>query len=99
MQEHYLVEAHKEWDHARRKAFWSGVLNGLRGKRLTLLNFADISHRLHLENALYRGLQTVPLDRIQAVKTATTISRGFFCRWLKTWVRAGSGSPVSISIR
>lgn len=65
MQEHYLVEAHKEWDHARRKAFWAGMLGGLRGKRLTLLSFSEISHRLHLENAMYRGLQSVPLDQIQ----------------------------------
>ncbi|NDJ77356.1 MAG: hypothetical protein GYB65_13970, partial [Chloroflexi bacterium] len=64
MQEHYFFEAHKEWDLARRKAFWSRILADVQGKDIGLLDFADIAHRLHLDNAVYQGTQTIPLDKI-----------------------------------
>jgi hypothetical protein len=49
---------------ARRKAFLTELRANLEGKKLNLLDFNDISQRLRLKNAIYRGVQNVPLDKI-----------------------------------
>lgn len=64
MQDHYRIEALKVWDQTRRKAFWSHLFASLQGKKTHLLDFNAISHRLHLQNAMYRGLQAIPLTKI-----------------------------------
>ncbi len=64
MEQHYRSEALKEWDQARRKAFWSQMLAGLQRKNIGLLDFHDLSRRLHLENTVYKGVQTIPVDQI-----------------------------------
>lgn len=60
----YQMEARQQWDQARRRAFWSSLLADLRGKNIDLLDFNEISQRLHLRTDIYRGVQNVPLDKI-----------------------------------
>jgi hypothetical protein len=60
----YRDEAREEWNEARRKLFWSQMLNFINDKHTELLNFNDVSRRLHLRTAIYRGIQDVPLKKI-----------------------------------
>ncbi len=61
---YYTNEARREWFRARRKARQAQVLNSLEGCHEELLDFTDVSQRLNLMHAIYRGLQDVPLDSI-----------------------------------
>ncbi len=49
---------------ARNRAFWTEMINHIRGKPVELLSFDDIRERLRLREESYRGLQEVPLDQI-----------------------------------
>lgn len=60
----FIVEAKDRWVHARRRAFWTKIRGRLLGKCVAIYNFTEVSRRLHLGNALYRGQQTIPVDRI-----------------------------------
>jgi hypothetical protein len=60
----YRQQAREEWDQAYRKAFWANLLTNLKGKQGDLLDFNEVSHRLHLTSSIYRGVQNVPLDKI-----------------------------------
>ncbi len=60
----YLAEARQVWDQARRKAFWARLLESMAGEEAGLLDFNEVSQRLHLRNAIYRGVQLVPLEKI-----------------------------------
>ncbi len=60
----YMDQARQEWNQARRKAFWSQLLANLDEQGSGLLDFNDISHRLNLKTAVYRGVQNIPLDKI-----------------------------------
>ncbi len=60
----YSTEARRKWDQASRKAFWNKLLGELGGEKLGLLDFNEVSQRLHLKTAIYRGVETVPLDKI-----------------------------------
>jgi hypothetical protein len=59
-----IFVARDKWQNARRRAFWAKVRGRLLGQCVTIYNFNEVSRRLHLSNALYRGQQTIPLDRI-----------------------------------
>lgn len=60
----YHPDAIQAWQRARQKAFWSRVFSRLRGESQALISFNDLSQRLHLHSAIYRGIQIVPLDQI-----------------------------------
>ncbi|MBN1965215.1 MAG: hypothetical protein JW910_11260 [Anaerolineae bacterium] len=64
----YQTKARDYWDRARRRAFWTNLLGALDGStsqaELGLMNFDAVSQRLRLKNAIYRGVQNIPLDRI-----------------------------------
>lgn len=60
----YRDEAREEWSDARRKFFWNQMLELIGDKPTELLDFNDISKRLHLRTAIYRGIQDVPLAKI-----------------------------------
>ncbi|MBN1965216.1 MAG: hypothetical protein JW910_11265 [Anaerolineae bacterium] len=63
----HMQEAHREWASAHRKARRTQLIASLEGQPEqadTLLDFNDISRRLSLKHALYRGVQNVPLDKI-----------------------------------
>ncbi|MBI5928391.1 MAG: hypothetical protein HY862_03735 [Chloroflexi bacterium] len=64
MQSPYRQQAREEWDQAYRKAFWNKLLGSLQGRQVDLLDFNEISNRLHLTGSIYRGVQTVPIDKI-----------------------------------
>ena len=57
-------EARANWDVVTRKAFWNQILTNLGGENSRLLDFNAIAQTLHLRTQMYRGLQTVPLDKI-----------------------------------
>jgi hypothetical protein len=62
--EPYIIEAKRKWDHARRQAMWSRLFANVRGNSATLLDFNELSHRLRLRTAVYRGLQTILVEQI-----------------------------------
>lgn len=64
MQPPYRQQARQEWDQAYRKAYWVNLLSTLQGRQVDLLDFNEISHRLHLTSSIYRGVQVVPLEKI-----------------------------------
>src|SRR5688572_7792359 len=64
MQSEVRFQAQQKWNQARRKAFLSELRANLEGKKLNLVDFNDISQRLRLKNAIYRGVQNIPLDKI-----------------------------------
>jgi len=57
-------EARQEWNGARRAAFWVRMRANLGAKVPMALDFNDVSHRLKLRNAVYRGSQMIPLKQI-----------------------------------
>lgn len=64
MQPEYVNEVRRTWDRARRKALWSRVTSNLRGKTVGLRDFNEVSQRLRLRTAFYRGVQMVPMNQI-----------------------------------
>jgi len=60
----YDTEARHQWNLARRKAFWSKIKANLRGQDVRLVDFEEVSHRLHLTTPRYRGVSNVPLGKI-----------------------------------
>jgi hypothetical protein len=64
MQREPRLEAQRQWSSARSKVFWAELRANLVRKNLNLLDFNDVSQRLRLKNALYRGVQNVPLNKI-----------------------------------
>ncbi len=65
MAEVYSQEARHKFEQASRKAFWNRFLTRLQGRRPPeLLDFNEVSQHLGLRTAIYRGVQTIPLDKI-----------------------------------
>lgn len=64
IQDRYQQEALSQWNTAHRRAMWSRLLNNVQGNATRALNFKDVAYRLQLKSAIYRGLQTIPLNRI-----------------------------------
>ena len=60
----YREQAHQEWTQARLKAFWSLLRASLSHKKVTLVNFDELSDHFNLGDACYRGVQSIPLDKI-----------------------------------
>jgi hypothetical protein len=61
---HQEAEARKNWQKARSAALWAKLNASLEDKRHMLLDFNEVSRRLHLRNTRYRGVQSIPLDQI-----------------------------------
>jgi hypothetical protein len=49
---------------ARRKAFWNEILSFLRGSSNRLLSWDEVRDKLGIRGQVYRGMQTVPVDKI-----------------------------------
>ncbi len=60
----YQAEARRQWDQAQRKVFWNQLLAQIGGEELTLLDFNEVAQRLRLRTAIYRGAQSIPVDKI-----------------------------------
>lgn len=61
----YQSEAARQWDIARRKAFWRKLSANIQGKAPDhILNLEDITRRLQLRTPRYVGTQSIPLEKI-----------------------------------
>ena len=49
---------------ARRKAFWREVFSFLGGRSNRLLSWREVCDKLGVRGQIYRGMQTIPVDRI-----------------------------------
>jgi hypothetical protein len=54
----------RDFDHARRQAFWRNLWGRLTGNNRDLLPYYPLRQNLHFKGQRYRGLQVVPLDSI-----------------------------------
>jgi hypothetical protein len=57
-------QAEMDFQRARTRAFWTDILDRLRGKNVDLLNFEEVKQKLRLLDDLYLGRQDIPLDHI-----------------------------------
>jgi len=60
----YQQQAKREWDRARRKAFWAELRADFGGQDRQILNFDQIADRFELSNAFYEGVKRIPLNKI-----------------------------------
>jgi len=58
------AQARADFSTARRKAFWNEILSFLRGRPNRLLSWDEVRDKLGIRGQVYRGMQTVPLDKI-----------------------------------
>jgi hypothetical protein len=59
-----MGRAQDDFSTARRKAFWNEVLSLLSGRRNRLLSWDEVRGRLGIRGQIYRGIRTVPVDKI-----------------------------------
>lgn len=59
-----MIQAQVAFNRARRKAFLREVWYALQGRPNQLLAFDDVLRQVGASHPIYRGLQTVPVDRI-----------------------------------
>jgi hypothetical protein len=60
----YAQAAEDQWVQAHRRAFWSRLLDNVKGDDNHLIDFNTVAQRLNLKNTVYRGVQLIPLDHI-----------------------------------
>lgn len=61
----HTTQAHVAFFVARRKAFWNEILSLLSGKPpRRLLSWDEARDKLRVRGQIYRGIRTVPLERI-----------------------------------
>jgi hypothetical protein len=58
-------DADHNWNKARRKVLYNDVVCLIKGCSVDLLSFSEVSKQLQLHQKSYRGLQTVPLEKIR----------------------------------
>lgn len=58
------LRSESEFQHARMRAFIENVMAFMQGHNMHLLSFDEVVARLRLKQAIYRGLQDIPLDNI-----------------------------------
>ncbi|MBZ0308060.1 MAG: universal stress protein, partial [Anaerolineae bacterium] len=57
-------QAEVDFQRARTRAFWSDLIDRLRGKNVDLLNFDEVKQKLRLRDDRHLGLQDIPLNKI-----------------------------------
>jgi hypothetical protein len=57
-------QVHADFEHARRKASWRGLISRLTGRRNELLRFEEVRHQLRAQGRHDGGSRPVPLDAI-----------------------------------
>jgi hypothetical protein len=57
-------QAQVDFDKARRQAFWNEVLSFLSSRPNRLLSWDELCDKLGIRGRVYRGMQTVPVDKI-----------------------------------
>jgi hypothetical protein len=58
------LKAAERFEAARRKAFLSEIVAFLSGRRNELLSWEEVKDKLHLRGQHYRGIESVPVDKI-----------------------------------
>lgn len=58
------IRSEAEFNRARMKAFWDFLLNRVTGRRTHLLSFNEMVEKSQLDQALYLGLQDIPIKNI-----------------------------------
>lgn len=72
------VQADRDFDRLRAKAFWRSIWARIRGQHDELLNFEEVKHKLRLSDERYIGLREIPLDAIVgSVGRTTDFTREF----------------------
>ena len=61
---HSRERAYADFGAARRKAFWDEIAAFLSGRQSQLLSWNEVRDKLGLRGQVYRGIQTVPVDKI-----------------------------------
>lgn len=61
---HSRDQAYADFGAARRKAFWDEIAAFLSGRQSQLLSWSQVRDKLGLRGQVYRGIQTVPVDKI-----------------------------------
>ncbi len=64
MFDNYGTQVRADFAHARFKAFLNRVRNVLVGQPRTLLSYDEIKEKLRIGGPIYRGIKTVPVDKI-----------------------------------
>ena len=59
-----LDQARLDFHTARRKAFWNEIASFLSGRPNRLLSWDEVRNKLGVRGQVYRGLQTVPVDKV-----------------------------------
>jgi hypothetical protein len=62
--DNYGTQVRADFAHARFKAFLNRVRNVLVGQPRTLLSYDEIKEKLRIGGPIYRGIKTVPVDKI-----------------------------------
>ncbi len=80
--------AKQSFDRARLKAFWNALVSTLTGRSNQLLAWQDVRDQLHIGGQFYRGIQSVPLERIVgSVNRYRDFDRAFLPRQTHTEAR------------
>lgn len=98
--------AEEDWNQARRKALYQGVVCFFKKCSVDLLSFDDVRTKLDLLQRIDRGLQEIPLDRVRgSVGRATDFNSAFLPRkkhmrerWERVDVamREGKTPPIDV---
>jgi hypothetical protein len=64
MFDNFTSRVKADFAHARFKAFLNRVQNTLRGQPTTLLSYDDVKEKLRIGGPIYRGVQTVEVEKI-----------------------------------
>jgi hypothetical protein len=80
--------AKQSFDRARLKAFWNALVSTLTGRSNQLLAWEDVREQLQIGGQIYRGIQSVPLEKIiGSVNRYRDFDRAFLPRQTHTEAR------------
>ncbi len=94
--------AREDFYRARRRAFWRRLGTWFTGKSNLLLPYDEVRRQLPVEGQRYRGLQSIPLDRIVgSVGRYRDFDRAFLPtqdRTTQRWVSIGSARYLDVEL-
>ena len=64
MSDELSARVRSDFQRARFKSFLNGVMAALSGQQNALLSYDEVKEKLHVGGPIYRGVQTVPIDKI-----------------------------------
>ncbi|MRR39065.1 transcriptional regulator, partial [bacterium] len=60
----FVSRARADYQRARRKAFLNRIWSVVSGQPAHLLSYDEVREKLHIGGPVYRGMQTIRIDRI-----------------------------------